>query len=69
MLRLLWICFYLVTRGTSCCLDQTQADLIDSFGSTSRYLDDLLSIAEILLFIYFLIFFIYLFIYLFIYFL
>ena len=31
-------------RETSCCLCQTQTDVIEAFNSTSRYLDDLLNI-------------------------
>ena len=48
MCILLQICLCFVMRETSCCLFVTilfnQADLYETFNSTSRYLDDLLNI-------------------------
>ena len=45
MLLLLLICFHFVMRETSCSLsDDNQADVVEAFISTSRYLDDLLNI-------------------------
>ena len=44
---LLWqICFFFVTREISWSLShgKSQADIIEAFNSTSRYLDDLLNI-------------------------
>ena len=45
VLLLLQICFCFVMRETLCCLsDNNQADIIEAFNTTSRYLDDLLNI-------------------------
>ena len=43
---LLQIFYCFVMRETSCCLfsDHNQADIVEAFNSTSRYLDDLLNI-------------------------
>ena len=40
-------CFVMRDWETSCCLsDNNQADIIEAFNSTSRYLDDLLNIGN-----------------------
>ena len=46
VLLLLQIYFCFVMKETSCCLfsDNFQADFVEAFNSTSRYLDDLLNI-------------------------
>ena len=48
MLLLLQICFFFVMREISWSLSrENQADIIEAFNSTSRYLDDLLNIDNI----------------------
>ena len=44
MLLLQLICFYYEIDFMMSLTDDTQADVIEAFNSTSRYLDDLLSI-------------------------
>ena len=47
MLLLLQICFFFVMREIKSLSRENQADIIEAFNSTSRYLDDLLNIDNI----------------------